>query len=382
MRICLVYDCLFPYTVGGAERWYRNLGERLAANGHEVTYLTLRQWKPGQHAEVSGVRVVTAGPRMELYGDDGRRRIMPPLLFGAGVLWHLLRQGGRYDVVHTASFPYFSLLAAGLVRPLRRFRLMVDWHELWSRDYWHCYLGRIGGRIGWAVQGLCARLPHRAFCFSRLHARRLEQSGFQGRVTVLEGEYSGRLEPADRVQTEPVLIFAGRHIAEKRVAALVRAFERVRTARPALRMEIYGDGPERPKVLELVRDLGLEASVEAPGFVDSGRVEAALARAACMVLPSSREGYGLVVLEAAARGTPSVVVAGPDNAAVELVEDGRNGFVASSAESGDLAAAILRVLDAGPELREATAEWFRSNAQRLSLESSVETVLASYEANE
>ena len=31
MRICLVYDCLFPYTVGGAERWYRNLAERLAA---------------------------------------------------------------------------------------------------------------------------------------------------------------------------------------------------------------------------------------------------------------------------------------------------------------------------------------------------------------
>src|ERR1700729_3261337 len=44
MRICLVYDCLFPHTVGGAERWYRNLGERLAADAHDVTYLTLRQW--------------------------------------------------------------------------------------------------------------------------------------------------------------------------------------------------------------------------------------------------------------------------------------------------------------------------------------------------
>ena len=33
MRICLVYDCLFPYTVGGAERWYRNLAERLAELG-------------------------------------------------------------------------------------------------------------------------------------------------------------------------------------------------------------------------------------------------------------------------------------------------------------------------------------------------------------
>ncbi len=50
MRICLIYDCLFPYTVGGAERWYRDLAERLAAAGHEVTYLTLRQWDAGARA--------------------------------------------------------------------------------------------------------------------------------------------------------------------------------------------------------------------------------------------------------------------------------------------------------------------------------------------
>ena len=37
MRVCLVYDCLYPFTIGGAERWYRNLAERLAASGHEVT---------------------------------------------------------------------------------------------------------------------------------------------------------------------------------------------------------------------------------------------------------------------------------------------------------------------------------------------------------
>ena len=52
MRICIVYDCLFPYTVGGAERWYRNLAERLAAEGHEVTYLTLRQWERGERAAI------------------------------------------------------------------------------------------------------------------------------------------------------------------------------------------------------------------------------------------------------------------------------------------------------------------------------------------
>ena len=136
MRICLVYDCLFPYTVGGAERWYRNLAQRLAADGHDVTYLTLRQWPRGERGEVPGVKVVTAGPRLALYRGAGQRRILPPLVFGAGVLWHLLRRGRGYDVVHTASFPYFNLLAAGAVRPLHRFRLVVDWHELWSRSYW------------------------------------------------------------------------------------------------------------------------------------------------------------------------------------------------------------------------------------------------------
>ncbi len=68
MRICIVYDCLYPYTIGGGERWYRNLAEHLAEAGHEVTYLTLRQWPRGERLNLDErVRVVTAGPRMALY---------------------------------------------------------------------------------------------------------------------------------------------------------------------------------------------------------------------------------------------------------------------------------------------------------------------------
>src|SRR3954453_11668405 len=75
MRVCLVYDCLYPYTVGGAERWYRNLAEELVARGHEVTYLTRLQWDDAP--VVPGVRVLAVAPRMELYGH-GRRRLLPP----------------------------------------------------------------------------------------------------------------------------------------------------------------------------------------------------------------------------------------------------------------------------------------------------------------
>jgi glycosyltransferase involved in cell wall biosynthesis len=85
-----------------------------------------------------------------------------------------------------------------------------------------------------------------------------------------------------------------------------------------------------------------------------------------------------VVVEAAARGTPSVVVAGPDNAAADLVSDGQNGYVAPSASPEDLAAAIERVHAGGHALRERTAAWFAANAERLSLEASVKRVLESY----
>jgi glycosyltransferase involved in cell wall biosynthesis len=378
MRICLVYDCLFPYTVGGAERWYRNIAERLAAAGHEVTYLTLRQWDPAERAEVPGVRVVPVGPRMALYAPGGRRRVLPPVVFGLGVLVHLLRSGRRYEVVHTAAFPYFSLLAAAAVRPLARFMIVVDWHELWTREYWIEYLGRGVGRVGRAVQSLCLRVPQRAFCFSRLHARRLRAERVNGELTLLEGEYAGPPAPAEPRQAEPVVMFAGRLIPEKRALALVPAIARAREAVPELRGEIYGEGPDRPELLRLIAAHGLAGAIEAPGFVAAERVEEALARALCLVLPSRREGYGLIVVEAATRGTPSVVVRAPDNAAVDLVEEGQNGFVAPSASPEDLAKAIARVQAGGFALRRATADWFTRNARRLSLERSLEIVLETY----
>jgi glycosyltransferase involved in cell wall biosynthesis len=98
----------------------------------------------------------------------------------------------------------------------------------------------------------------------------------------------------------------------------------------------------------------------------------------CLVSPSSREGWGMVVVEAASYGTPAVVVAAPDNAAVEFIDEGVNGFVAASLSPEDLASAILLVRAGGSELRESTARWFAENAPSLSLEDSLTMVLAAY----
>ena len=376
MRICLVFDCLYPHTVGGAERWYRNLAESVARRDHNVTYLTLLQWDPDSGAGVPNVNVVAVAGRSELYAH-GRRSIGAQLRFALGVFRHLLLHGGRYDMVQTPAL-HLSLLAVLAARPFRRFGLVVDWFEVWTREYWLDYLGGVAGRLGWFGQRVSARTKHEALCFSRRHSRRLEEMGHSGKITLIEGLLPPELAASEPVPAESTVVFAGRLIPEKQATKIVPAVALARARVPELRAMIFGDGPEREALLRLIDESGLDGAVQAPGFVASQLVEDAVKRALCFVFPSRREGYGTVVVEAAAVGTPTVVVDAPDNAAVELVEDGVNGIVAKSADPEDLGEAILRVHSAGPALRESTADWFRRNRERLSLEASVERVLAVY----
>jgi glycosyltransferase involved in cell wall biosynthesis len=384
VRICVLYDCLFPYTVGGGERWYRHLAERMAQEGHEVTYLTLRQWDRDVAPELADgrARVVVVGPRMALYTEDGRRRILPPLVFGLGVLAHLLVHGRRYDVVRACAFPYFSLLAAALVRSLGRYRLEVDWFEVWSDSYWREYLGGLGGRIGGLVQRACVRVRQRAFCFSALHARRLHEEGLRGEVTVLRGLYTGTVEPLTPAPAKDVVLFAGRLIPEKQAPLVVEAIAIARDRTPGLKGAILGDGPDRERVLAAIARHGLDEIVAAPGFMPSETLQAQMRHALCLLAPSVREGYGMVIVEAAARATPSIVVAGPDNASVELIEEGINGFVCASSDPAAIAEAIVRVHAAGLALRQSTARWFSEHVHELELESSLRVVLAGYERAE
>ncbi|WP_311267320.1 glycosyltransferase family 4 protein [Sphingobium sp. WCS2017Hpa-17] len=377
MHICIVYDCLFPWTIGGAERWYRALAERLAADGHQVTYLTMTQWDADAPPALPGVTIIPVSPRAALY-QDGKRRIAPPLGFGWGVLTHLARHGRRYDVVHLCSFPYFALLAAGLLRRVCGYHIVCDWFEIWSRDYWRDYLGRLGW-IGWTVQSLCARVRQRAHVFSRLHEARLHDLRLNGSIDYLPGlalaPATGDSLPA---RIPPTIVYAGRMIVEKRVPLLVEAIAIARQSVPELRAILFGNGPDRPRVEARITALELSDYITLPGFVEAEILEQAMREALCIVQPSEREGYGLVVVEASARHVPAIVVAAPDNAAVELIEPGHNGFIADPPTAQALADTLLMAVGQGAELRQATAAWYAANADRLSIESSLRAVSASY----
>ena len=369
MRISIVYDCLYPWTVGGAERWMRGVSEALAAEGHQVTYLTRRQWNPGDPVHVEGVDVRVVAPMEPLYGPDGQRRIGQAVRFGVGVGRHLARHGGEYDVVHTASFPYFSVLAAAAWRRKHGYRLVVDWHEVWSDAYWRTYLGGAKGRVARTIQLACVRVPQDAFCFAELSAQRLRELGLKTKPTVLRGEWPGTTDRPDPAPSDGTVLYAGRLIPEKRAPALAQAL-----VDAGLRGTVIGDGPDLEAVRRIARASG--GLVDAPGFVDRDVLDAQLRTAGVVALASSREGYGMLCVEAFAAGVPVVVVAGPDNAATEFVEDGVNGYVAPSLDA--LGATLRRALDDGPALRERTADWFAAHAHELSLGTSLDRVKQAY----
>jgi len=381
LRIAIVYDCLYPHTIGGAEHWYRSLAGRLASR-HQVTYLTRVQWRDGETPGApEGVKVVGLSPRSPLYTHSGRRRIVPPLRFGIGVLAHLLRNRRNYDVVHTCSFPYFPMLLASVVARVGGPPVVTDWIEVWSPDYWNNYLGCYGGWIGALIQKLCIRITDQAFTFADSTAAMLRCYGYRKEPVILRGMFAGDEGPPDLLSARPPLVvYAGRHIREKHVTAIPAAIALARETVPDLHAVIFGDGPEREKLLADVARLRLDDCIVCPGFVDWRRIDEALRRAMCLLLPSEREGYGLVVLEAAARGTPAILVKGPHNAAAAFIEEGVNGYVAQDAGPTALARAIIQVCENAASLRNSTAAWFKQHEAAFNIENSLARLEQAYRA--
>jgi glycosyltransferase involved in cell wall biosynthesis len=382
MRIALVYDCLYPYSGGGAERWLRALAEELA-NEHDITYVTRRVWGDEPVPSLGRARCVGVSPAGPIYTPSGRRRLLPAIRFALGTLVHFARRRREYDVVHCLSYPYLPLIAIrlALAGGGGGRKVWCEWLECLSPDYWRHYGGRLGGVLGRALQRLCVACTPQAFAFSEHTCRRLRETGFSGPLVLLGGlaeEPSAPPTEEELSKREELVLFAGRHVPDKGVLLLPETIQAVRSRRPGLRAVITGEGPQHAELAREIDRLGLADVIRLPGFVPAEELRQLYRSAACLLAPSIRDGYGMAVAEAAAAGLPVVVCRAPDNAATERLEPGVNGEVADAPLASELAAAVLRVLDQDAELRRRTAAWYSENADQLSMGRSIERVKEIY----
>lgn len=200
---------------------------------------------------------------------------------------------------HVAQLPVAWL--ARLRRPGLRYVLVAHGIEVWRPfSFWE----RVALRGAWRV--FCVSEYTRRELLSRVALDPL-------RVVVLPNALDPLLDAGGTegpvAVHQPVILTVSRLSASdnyKGVDHLIEAMPAILKKTPDAKLRIVGRGDDSQRLQDAVRKLGLSASVEFAGFVDDVRLRHEFERCTLFALPSAKEGFGLVYLEAMAQGKPCV----------------------------------------------------------------------------
>jgi glycosyltransferase involved in cell wall biosynthesis len=281
----------------------------------------------------------------------------PELVFEQLRLPRLLKREG-VDAVHVPN----------CFLPLRRpCPGVVTVHDLAFEDHPDDFSRRTGWKYRTFVPR-AVRSAERVICDSRFTrdelCRRYGADPERVRVIPLAPALAaGSAEPPPG----PYLLAVGDLRRKKNLPTLLKAFARLRSQ--GLEHRLVLAGPDAGEG-ERLRAAAPNGTVELTGWVDDERLDALMRGAELLVHPSLHEGFGLVLLEAMARGTP--VAAARAGALPETAGDAAELF--DPRDPADLAAAVRRALDRAPELAAAG----RARAAGFSWERTARETLAVY----
>lgn len=314
---------------GGSEVYAERVADGLAARGYEVTFLTARyRGAPDEERRPSGVRVVRRGHRLSVYA--------------AAALAYLRRDVARPDlIVETQNgMPYLAALWAG------RTTHVVLVHHV-HREQWPVVFGPVVAGIGWWIESWLAprvnrRRPYVAV--SDVTREELVELGVdRERISII---HNGALPPppqdTERSPT-PQLLVMGRLVPHKRVEIALHTIERLRAELTGARLVIAGRGWWEDRIVEEIDHRGLWDAVDLRGYVSDEERHRLYASSWVSLVPSVKEGWGLVVVEAGMHGTPSVAFDGTGGV-TESIVDGETGLLARHDDVDDFVALTRRLV--------------------------------------
>lgn len=340
-KIALVYDAIYPYIKGGAEHRYYEIGKRLSTQGYEIHLYGMKLWEGPKTIEKDGLILHGIAKERPLYTTSGRRSIKQAVIFGLCSFKLIIAD---FDVIDCSGFPFFSIFPAKLASKIKRKPLYATWHEVWGKKYWNEYLGKLGS-IGYIVERLAVRMPDVLIAASTQTADALSQTlkVSQPIHTIESGIDISHIQNLTAYPSTVDIVYIGRLVAHKNVDYILKAVAEIKKRRPNIQCRIIGEGPERKKLETLATDLCIKDDVSFIDFQEKHDDALSLMKAGkVFVLPSTREGFGLVALEANAVGLPVVTVNAPANATCKLIE--KNNGVITNLSVRDLTRGIEKAL--------------------------------------
>ncbi|HEX6462477.1 MAG TPA: glycosyltransferase [Candidatus Saccharimonadales bacterium] len=337
-KIVFVSDSVYPYMKGGKEKRLYEISQRLADMGFEVHIYTMKWWKGKGPIMQKKVTLHAICRHYQLY--KGNRRSIKQAIFFGLACFKLLSV--KLDVLDVDHMPFFPIISSWIVCRLRLRKFYGTWHEALSREEWAGYMGR-GSSVASAIERLSIKLPHTITAASAHTKKAL--ATLHGRVEdvalVASGIDSRRLLAIQPAAVRCDVLFVGRLVKDKNVNKLIEAIRYINKDIPEIQCIVIGAGPEKERLAQLVEKRELRKNVVflEPTF-SADEIYAYMKAAKVFCLPSIREGFSLVTVEALGCGTPVVTSDAPANAAKQLVQDGQNGSIVSC-EPAELAKALL-----------------------------------------
>ncbi|MCE5213367.1 MAG: glycosyltransferase family 4 protein [Methanobacterium sp.] len=372
MKIAYVYDAVYPWVKGGAEKRVYELAKRLAARGHDVHWYGMGYWLTNgeKNIERDGIKFHAVCRPLELYEGD-RRSIKQAIYFSWMLLFKL--RAGKYDIIDCQGFPFFSCYAAKINTFFGRSALIITLHEVWN-NYWYEYLGK-AGFFGKLTEKIMVNLTNKIITVSNKTKEDLKElKPSEKSIIIPNGIDLEEIDSIDPYYEKSDIIFVGRLIKEKNTDLLIKSIIQVKKSFPNIKCVIIGEGPEKQNLESLIDEYHLEENIQFLGFLDDyHNIIAHMKSSKVLALPSQREGFGIVVLEANACGLPAVVIDYPMNAAKDLIENGKNGFIAENTEES-LAEKIIEAIN----LKEEMAQFCRDLAQSYNWDKIVDKLEVAY----
>lgn len=343
MKISLVYDAIYPYIKGGAEKRFYEIAKRLSKKGHQMHLYGMKLWEGDKVIKKQDVYYHGICKSKSLYKNNGKRSIKEAIYFGL-VCFKLIKED--FNIIDCSNFPYFSLFACKLISIIKKKPLYATWHEVWGKNYWYEYIGW-KGYLGYIIEKLAVLMPVKIISNSEHTTYKLKNELNSKKLiyTVpngIEFDLITKIKPA---KEKSDVIFVGRLVSYKNIDILIKSIKLIKEKNPEIKSLIIGDGPKKKTLEALAQKLNLEKNIKFLGFLENhDDVYALMKSSKVFVLPSTREGFGIVVIEANACGIPVITVNHKDNAAKDLVKEGKNGFVCQLNEE-EIAKRIMRILE-------------------------------------
>jgi glycosyltransferase involved in cell wall biosynthesis len=326
MKIALVTDAIYPYNKGGKETRTFQLSTRLAKKGHDVHIYTMNWWNGKKENKIKKENGVTLHGITKLYPlySGKRRSIKEAILFSLGC-FKLLKED--FDVIDVDHMPHLAIFPAKIITIIKRKKLIVTWNEVWGREYWVEYMGKLGN-IAYLIELLSARMPDEIIAVSEHTKKKLKKDlGIKTKIFVVtNGVDLTTIKNIKPSKQKSDIIFAGRLLSHKNINLLITAIHILKNSYPNITCVIVGKGPEEKKLKKLVTVLNLQNNITFYDFLENHNDLYALMKSSkVFAFPSTREGFGLVAIEANASGLPVITIDHKDNATKDLIKNGQNG---------------------------------------------------------